>query len=101
MSRAAACDDVRRAVLNTCSESGRLQAVSGRSRTQDPGAGESPPACGGARVSWLGNMCGRKFIYTGILILNMHGSSCMSVPFDVRGGAGTPGSAGVFPPLPV
>lgn len=97
MSRAAACDDVRRAALNTSSGNLQLQAVSGHlRRTQLP----EKPQCvwRGPGSSCLSNMCGRKFIYRRILILNMHGSYCRSALFDVQpGAAGTTGSAGLFP----
>lgn len=95
MSQAAACDDVRRAVLKTSSGNLQLQAVSGHlHRIQLP----EKPHCiwRGPGPSCLTNMCGRKFIYRRILILNMHGSYCMSALFDVQGSASTTGLAGVF-----
>lgn len=97
MSQAAACDDVRRAVVKTSSGNLALQAVSGHlHRTQRP----EKPHCiwTGPGPCCLSNMCGRKFIYRRILILNMHGSYCMPALFDVRGSAATTGLAGVFFP---
>lgn len=57
---------------------------------QDTAAREIPLYLREARCpSWLCNMCGRGFIYSRILILNMHGSYCMSDLFDVQASAGT------------